>query len=382
MYSDLKKVYERYWETYNKSLNSVYPAKKTLGIVEMNQTVKFLFAMAEVAKEKGYSDDVTFWNEFQTLNKANNKNDNHIDGFFLDEKHKEIFLIESKRLYPSRGEGSCGTKITSLTEDSKRAQETITKNWIDWKSNIAKFDPPYKFYIILLADVWPDEKGGREIAFEQWMKKSIFDTSDWVGGPGEFIPEPADLKPISALGQRYFLLCYCWEMGEKTVADLAYNRPSVEAKSDAKPSARIKEPFVDPLTKSIIEVLSKDNDIINTSGSGKNSYVYFMPKRLASCLISPNRYKGNPYCFWVDIKHQSKTVQISFSGQRKNYPTGLRVTVNNQSNWVNNQSENYPSILDSRTEIPVPASFDTDTISAFEKDLENELKIVDGIDIK
>ena len=224
MYLDLKEIYGRYWDLYNKSLNNVYPANKTSGVVEMNLTVKFLLAVEEVAKEHGYEDDIIFWNEFQTLNKGTNKNDNHIDGFVLDKQHKEIFLIESKRLYPSRSSGTCDGQIESLENDCKRAQETITKNWINWSSAITKFDPPYKFYILLLADVWPDSLGGREVAFAKWQNKTIFDTSSWVGGPGEFIPEPANLKPITALNERYFLLCYCWDVGEKNAAELAYKK--------------------------------------------------------------------------------------------------------------------------------------------------------------
>ena len=114
MYLDLKEIYDRYWDLYNKSLNNVYPANKTSGVVEMNLTVKFLLAVEEVAKEHGYEDDIIFWNEFQTLNKGTNKNDNHIDGFVLDKQHKEIFLIESKRLYPSRSSGICPSQVPLL----------------------------------------------------------------------------------------------------------------------------------------------------------------------------------------------------------------------------------------------------------------------------
>lgn len=169
MYKYLNEIITRYGNRYDRILRTIYPSNIDSGFAEENQTFNFISASEEITKEHYGDDAIISWTQYQVPKINGDKNDNHIDGFIIDTKEKEVFLIESKRLQSQR-------KCSGLLTDAWRAEQ-VAKKRAYLSSRLANHSdlPSYSFYLILLADEWT-MAGGKYILADN-LRRSLFKDS-------------------------------------------------------------------------------------------------------------------------------------------------------------------------------------------------------------
>ncbi len=144
-------VFKKYQSIYEDILTKIYPSKGSTGFTERNLSVNFSKAYEKLANKNELC--AYTWFEFQ----FGDNNNNHLDAFIINDKTQEIFIIESKRYKSKR-------KRESIFSDIQRMPLFISdiKGRIDFNiDNINRSD--YKYYGIILADVWTETPSKRKI---------------------------------------------------------------------------------------------------------------------------------------------------------------------------------------------------------------------------
>ncbi len=156
MIEDVKIFLEEYFTRYKQIVKQYYPAHKKNGFTEQNMTVCFASTVEK------YCEDSFAWYEVPVLD-SNQKYSNHIDAVIFDTVGNNIFLVESKRFStPAR-------KIKELGNDINRmCDPAVISTICEGLKN--QMDFPNVFGIVL-ADVWPSQKGEKEKIFESWKAK-------------------------------------------------------------------------------------------------------------------------------------------------------------------------------------------------------------------
>ena len=157
---DLLEVFCLYKEYYVEILKCIWPSIDSNGFQERNLTVNFTNAYKEIAKKK---DNIAIvWFEFQ-CGESGNK---HVDALLMNTTSKEIFIIEAKRY------NNVNQKVKSVAWDVKRIQEFFYDKsiFIERLGDISD----YKFYGMILADVWCETKSKIDIA-QLYSDKEFFE---------------------------------------------------------------------------------------------------------------------------------------------------------------------------------------------------------------
>ena len=157
---DLLEVFCLYKEYYVEILKCIWPSIDSNGFQERNLTVNFTNAYKEIAKKK--DNTVIVWFEFQ-CGESGNK---HVDALLMNTTSKEIFIIEAKRY------NNVNQKVKSVAWDVKRIQEFFYDKsiFIERLGDISY----YKFYGMILADVWCETKSKIDIA-QLYSDKEFFE---------------------------------------------------------------------------------------------------------------------------------------------------------------------------------------------------------------
>lgn len=137
MKTDFNKIIEEYTSAYKKILQSYYPAKRSVGFTERNQSVNFSKAI-----EKQYPSSFTW---FEVPFEDNSRN--HFDAMVVIPENMEIFIIEAKRFSDGH------EKVISVGNDIKRINNSM--NILGAIKNIENFEN-YIVYGVILADVWTE----------------------------------------------------------------------------------------------------------------------------------------------------------------------------------------------------------------------------------
>ncbi len=89
----------------------------------------------------------TSWFEFQLTNRiGKQRNDNHLDCLVIDDANKRILFIEVKRFKSE-------SKISEIGKDAYRIINVFDDRKDEFFDRIVDYDD-YKFYGVLLSDVW------------------------------------------------------------------------------------------------------------------------------------------------------------------------------------------------------------------------------------
>jgi len=145
---DMDMIIEKYKSSYIKILKSYYPAHNSTGFTEPNQPINF-----SKAYESCYTQAITW---FEAPTKKPPKG--HIDAVIINPNTKEVFLIEAKRF--------------SNPDDAKSKIYKDIKRIVDYK-NITyiteelKGVEQYKFYAVVLADVWLETDSKNDV-YDKW----------------------------------------------------------------------------------------------------------------------------------------------------------------------------------------------------------------------
>lgn len=135
MKTDINKIIDEYTKIYINILQSYYPAKRSVGFTERNQSVNFTKAIEKIYPTSFSWFEVPF----------EDKSKNHYDAMVIIPENKEIFIIESKRF--SDGD----MKVTSVGKDIMRIDNK--KNILGAVESLANSNE-YSVYGVILADVW------------------------------------------------------------------------------------------------------------------------------------------------------------------------------------------------------------------------------------
>lgn len=131
---------------YEKILERLYPSKENTGFSEENLLVNFSKAYDLVLK-KNNQQESTSWFEFQLTNRiGKQRNDNHLDCLVIDDANKKILFIEGKRFKSE-------SKISEIGKDAYRIINVFDDRKDEFFDCIVDYDD-YKFYGVLLSDVW------------------------------------------------------------------------------------------------------------------------------------------------------------------------------------------------------------------------------------
>ena len=131
---------------YEKILERLYPSKGSTGFSEENLLVNFSKAYDSVLK-KNSQQESTSWLEFQLKNRiGESRNDNHLDCLVIDDTNKRILFIEGKRFKSE-------SKIGEIGKDAYRIINVFGDRKDEFFDRIVDYDN-YKFYGVLLSDVW------------------------------------------------------------------------------------------------------------------------------------------------------------------------------------------------------------------------------------
>jgi len=161
MKTDIDKIITNYYKGYLKTFNFWLPRHKSTGFTEQNQTVNFVNAF-----ESLYIDSFA-WFEFPIGEKKSKSKeneyiyDNHVDAVIVNKEFNEIFIIESKRFdKPSE-------KIPAVGKDLTRI---VNENNLNLIKKVLLNSENYKFYCVLLADVWTENNTKKSI-YKHWHDK-------------------------------------------------------------------------------------------------------------------------------------------------------------------------------------------------------------------
>jgi len=148
MRTKIEDVMENYESFYVKILNEYYPAKRSAGFTERNQSVNFSKSMEKVHKESFTWFEVPFSEDSKC----------HIDALIVNKNAKEIFVVEAKRFT------NANKKIKDVRSDIERIDDASTI-----QSLIEELDcrESYDIYGVILADVWTETDDKAKIA-ELW----------------------------------------------------------------------------------------------------------------------------------------------------------------------------------------------------------------------
>ncbi|WP_017221373.1 hypothetical protein [Moritella dasanensis] len=150
MINNIRNAFNRTYLRYVHILNKYYPAHKSTGFTERNLTNNFVAAM-----ENEIGENCISWFEapISLENKA------HIDAVIFTDN--TTILIEAKRFT------SPESKVNSVKSDIERMHLSSSIELLE-KGLIDKVEPR-KRYSIVLADVWTENNGKKEL-FENWPK--------------------------------------------------------------------------------------------------------------------------------------------------------------------------------------------------------------------
>lgn len=149
MKTDLNKVIALYFKRYEKIFDIYYPSHDSTGFTERNQSVNFSSAMESI-----YSKTFT-WYEVPLKTKYE-----HCDAVIFNRNTKEMFVIEAKRFdKPSK-------KISELLSDVRRIINKESIDLIKTEYKNPEIDN-FKFYALLLADVWLETPKKKKI-YNEW----------------------------------------------------------------------------------------------------------------------------------------------------------------------------------------------------------------------
>jgi hypothetical protein len=166
MKTNLSRILQEYINVYINILESYYPAKRSIGFTERNQTVNFSKAI-----EKVYPFAFTW---FEVPFEDDSKN--HFDAIVIIPEVKEIFIIEAKRF----SDGN--SKVVSVGKDIKRIENY---NYISGAIETLKDSNQYSIYGVLLADLWTENS----------IKNKISDK--WCLGPDNFFTDELFTKKLN-----------------------------------------------------------------------------------------------------------------------------------------------------------------------------------------
>ncbi|MBR6409130.1 MAG: hypothetical protein IKS23_02675 [Alphaproteobacteria bacterium] len=144
-------VFKEYQSIYENILTKIYPSKGSTGFPERNLSVNFSKAYEKLANKNELC--AYTWFEFQ----FGDNNNNHLDAVIINDKTQEMFIIESKRYKSKRKRESIFSDIQRMPSFISDIKGRILFN-ID---NINRSD--YKYYGIILADVWTETSPKRKI---------------------------------------------------------------------------------------------------------------------------------------------------------------------------------------------------------------------------
>lgn len=184
-------VFEKYKKNYDRIFKVIYPAKNSTGFPERNLSVNFAKAYENVF------DNTVTWYELQ----FGIKNNRHIDAVIIDIKNKRIIFIESKRFSnPSK-------KVNEINDDIDRInslKEELLNNSDKRISDIKT----YKFYGIILADIWLETKTKKEI-FNEYKDKTFIKNKY----PSFELKELYyDIREFNNIIDNYKLLSFLWKL--------------------------------------------------------------------------------------------------------------------------------------------------------------------------
>lgn len=157
---NLTDVFCLYKSYYVDILKCIWPSIDSNGFQERNLTVNFTNAYKEIAEINNESAIV--WFEFQ----CGDNGKKHVDALLMNITSKEIFVIEAKRY------NNVNQKVKSVAWDVKRIQEFFYDKsiFIERLGDISD----YKFYGMILADVWCETKSKIDIA-QLYSDKEFFE---------------------------------------------------------------------------------------------------------------------------------------------------------------------------------------------------------------
>ena len=141
---------------YEKILERLYPSKGSTGFSEENLLVNFSKAYDLILKKNNQSESIS-WFEFQLKNRVGeNRNDNHLDCLIIDDANKRILFVEGKRFKNE-------SKIGEIGKDAYRMINVFDDRKEEFFERIVDYDD-YRFYGVLLSDVWVTVKSKKKSA--------------------------------------------------------------------------------------------------------------------------------------------------------------------------------------------------------------------------
>ena len=206
--NSISQVFDAYGNIYRNMLSKFYPSKGSTGFSERNLSVNFAKAyesVNEVDDQGVYS-----WFEFQ----FGNSNNNHIDAVVMNEKLREIYIIEAKRY------SNPNKKMTEVGEDIGRIfdfYDEIKKenDGLSPRINLYKFD---KVYGVILADVWTET--GTKIQIKESYEAGVIDSYSSDSFLNVFSKELGLTRRLDELYynvqsdilENYFLVSFLWRV--------------------------------------------------------------------------------------------------------------------------------------------------------------------------
>lgn len=145
MKTDINAVLREYENLYVRILNEYYPAKRSVGFTERNQSVNLSKSLEKIHPDSFSWFEVPFSEDSK----------GHIDALIVNKETKEIFIVEAKRF------SNVNKKIRDVCCDIERIDKiSNVRSLIEELEN----RETYSIYGVILADVWTETTKKKMIA--------------------------------------------------------------------------------------------------------------------------------------------------------------------------------------------------------------------------
>ncbi len=176
---------------------------KAESFTERNLTVNF-----SKTYEKNHTNSITWFELPFTGNTC------HLDAMIVDYDSKEVFFIEAKRIKLTR-------KIKSMCDDIKRIYELYDNKAVELSGRLVNYND-YKYYGVILADVWVENKNNnfKKTIRDAFLNKTFLNNYQQelknANVPNEFVranPRYCEAQYVTTItAKELHLLSYVWEL--------------------------------------------------------------------------------------------------------------------------------------------------------------------------